>query len=224
MKDLNGARVLVVGASRGTGLAVVEALLERMCHVTAFARHASAMTLRHERLAHFDGDATNPEDIDRAVAGHDAVIVTLGISENPLSVRWRNAAKSTSLEVRSQGTRHVIEAMRRHGVRRLIVQTTYGITDSEDRLGLMDRLFFWLILKPQIADTIVQEELVQRSDLDWVIAKPVHLTDEATQAPANISTEGVARRMKVARAQVARVLADAIWRPEVVRERLSISG
>ena len=224
MKDLNAARVLVVGASRGTGLEVVKALLKRQCQVTAFARVASAMTLRHERLRHFDGDATNPEDIERAIKDHDAVIVTLGISENPLSVRWRNAAKSTQLHVRSQGTKHVIAAMHRHNVRRLIVQTTYGITDSKDKLGLIDRLFFWLFLKPQIEDSITQEELVRSSALDWVIAKPVHLTDQTTQAPANVSTHGEKRRRNVTRQQVAQVLTDALGSSELVHKSLSISG
>ena len=41
--------------------------------------------------------------------------------------------------------------MRKHGVRKLVVQTTYGVGSTRDRLRWMDRLFFKLILAPQIA-------------------------------------------------------------------------
>src|SRR5687768_13067143 len=80
-------KVLVMGATGGSGRAAVNELLALGHEVTAFARHAERIEPRHERLRCIDGDALAPAEVERAVRGHDAVVVTLGISENPLRVR-----------------------------------------------------------------------------------------------------------------------------------------
>ena len=69
-------RVLVVGATGGSGRATVDALLEKGLQVTAFARHADALAGRSDRLETINGDAMNRGDISAAVKGHDAVVVT----------------------------------------------------------------------------------------------------------------------------------------------------
>lgn len=219
-KSLN---VLVLGASGGTGRAAVQRLLAEGHHVTAFCRRPAQGAQVSARLRHFVGDATNYADVERAVAGHDAVVVALGITENPLRVRLLGSS-GTPLNVRSVGTRHVIAAMRKHGVRRLVVQTTYGVGDTRDQLGLPERLFFSLILAPQIADTEIQHEEVMQSGLDWVLAQPVHLTDAVEDAAPFVSTEGETGGMAVSRAGVARVLAAAVAEPRYVRRCVLISG
>jgi nucleoside-diphosphate-sugar epimerase len=155
-------KVLVVGATGGTGRATIDALVKRGHRVTAFSRHAESLENSSDRVTLLNGDATNPDDVERAVAGHDAVIITLGITENPLRVRLFGAAR-TPLDVRSAGTRNVIAAMRKHGVRRLVVQSSYGVGETRRSLRWVERMFFSLLLKPQIADTEVQELEVRES-------------------------------------------------------------
>ena len=216
-------RILVVGATRGTGRAAVQQLLEEGHHVTAFSRSAHKLDIESERLTLFSGDATNPADVERAVAGHDAVVVTLGITENPIRVRIVGPAR-TPIDVRSRGTENVIAAMRKHGVRRLVVQTTFGVGSTRGQLGFMDRMFFSLLLKPQIDDTEVQNEAVVQSDLDWVIAQPVHLTDDEAAPMPFVSTAGETANMKVSRSSVARFLAQAATSPTYVRRSVAVSG
>lgn len=216
-------RILVVGASRGTGLATVKQLLDQGNRVTAFSRGAGSLEIQSERLQLLEGDAANPRDVDAAVKGHDAVVVTLGISDNPLRVRLLGAG-STPVDVRSRGTANVIAAMRKHGVRRLVVQTTFGVGATRDQLGWMDRLFFNLLLKPQIADTEIQNEAVIASDLDWVIAQPVHLTEDAESPMPFLSTDGTTGAMKVSRASVAKFLAQAATHADYVGRSVAVSG
>lgn len=202
-------KVLVIGATGGSGVAAVQNLLARGCEVTAFARHPEALAhlQAQGKLTLRAGDAMNPDDIDSAVPGHDAVVVTLGIRENPVHVRLRGSA-GTAMNVRSQGTRHVIEAMHRHSVRRLVVQTTFGAGATRGKLPFIYRLMFSLLLKPQIADTERQEEAVRASGLNWVLAQPVNLTDDDVADAPLASAEGAYRSMKVARRQVGQFLAD----------------
>ncbi|MCA9610386.1 MAG: NAD(P)H-binding protein [Myxococcales bacterium] len=214
-------RILVVGASRGTGAEVVRRLLEEGHEVTAFSRRPAPPT--HPRGRTFAGDATDAGDVSRAVAGHDAVVVTLGIAENPLRVRLFGTS-GTPLDVRSTGTRHVIAAMRAHGVRRLVVLTSYGVGETRARLRLPERMLFSLLLRPQIDDTEIQQRLVTESDLDWTVAQPVHLTD-AEEDPAPFeSFEGDTDRMDVSRRSVARFLARACVTPALAGRCVALSA
>ncbi len=215
--------ILVVGATGGTGRATVEKLLHEGHHVTALSRSAHMLASRSKRLITINGDVTDPGDLDRAVRGQDVVIVTLGISENPFRVRFLGSAR-TPADVRSAGTRNVIAAMRKHGVPRLVVQSSYGVGPTRGLLRFVDQLFFGLILKPQIADTEAQEKEVRESSLDWTIVQPVHLTNGNSDAFPFISTKGETRVMKVARKSVARVLALAARKRDYIGKCLAISG
>lgn len=206
MKTTQSAmRILIVGASSGTGLAAIDECLARGYAVTAFARSAAKLEPR-PGLTLLPGDAMVPADVDAAVAGHDAVIVTLGIAESP--VRVRLGLRKTPIDVRSQGTANVIAAMQRHGVARLIVQTTYGVGASEGKLPFAWAMIFALLLRPQIVDTARQEELVRGSGLRWTLVQPVGLVDVDTQRPTFVSESSETRSMAVSRRQVASLLAE----------------
>lgn len=214
-------KVLVIGATGGSGAAAIDELLAQGHEVTAFAR--KRVTHPSPRLRAFEGDAMNGADLERAVAGHDAVVVTLGISENALLVRLRGS-RSTPLDVRSAGTANVIAAMREHGVRKLVVQTSYGVGETRDRLPLKWRLIFWLLLKPQIADTEVQEQLVRESGLDWVIVQPVGLTDATDDGAPFASIHGETCTMAVSRKAVGHFLAEAATSPDYVHRAVALSS
>ncbi len=214
-------RIVVVGASGGSGRAAVAALVERGHEVTAFARRASTAFERRPGVRPLDGDATVAGDVDRAVRGQDAVVVTLGISEHPLRVRLLGSA-GTPLDVRSRGTAAVVAAMRRHGVRRLVVQSSYGVGATRDRLPLSSRVVFALLLRPQIDDHERQEDAVRASGLDWSLVQPVNLTDGAGEAV--VSATGDAADMQVSRRAVAAVLADLVEDPGDHERSLAVSG
>ena len=214
-------KVLVVGATGGTGRAAVDALLAGGHEVTALARRAREVLGGRPGVRPVDGDATASADVGRAVQGQDAVVVTLGIAENPLRVRLRGPS-GTPLDVRSRGTAAVVAEMREHGVRRLVVQSSYGVGDTRDLLPLSSRLVFSLLLKPQIADHEVQERLVRGSGLDWTLVQPVYLTDADERA--TVSTDGAIEGMKVSRRAVGGILARLATGSDDVGSCVSVSG
>ncbi len=221
--DTGRLNVLVVGATGGTGRATVQKLRNDGHNVTAFSRNASVLVDGAARLRAVDGDVTKLDDLDDAMQGQNVVIVTLGISENPLRVRFFGTA-STPEDVRSAGTANVVESMHKHGVQRLVVQSSYGVGATRGLLRFADQLFFSLILKPQIADTEVQEQIVRDSGIEWVIAQPVHLTDEDSEVTPFVSTKGHTRLMKVARKSVAQFLARATSDSKYVGQSIAVSG
>jgi hypothetical protein len=180
-----------------------------------------SLAVRHQRevpglerprlgTGHLEPAASGGDDVE-----HQAV--------DALRVRLLGSA-STPIDVRSRGTRHTIAAMRRHGVRRLVVQTSFGVGDTRGRLPWLYRLMFGLLLKPQIADTEQQEREVRASGLDWVLAQPVNLTDAVLDDAPFVSTQGDTRSMKVARRQVGRLLAEAVHGGGFVGCSVAVSG
>ncbi|MBD0322233.1 MAG: SDR family oxidoreductase [Aldersonia sp.] len=213
-------KVLVVGASRGTGVAAVSALASQGHLVTAFARTTGPAP---EGVRWVTGDVFDADALGKAVIGQDAVVVTLGISDNPFGVRLLRRAR-TPLEVRSRGTARVIEAMRANDVRRLIVQSTYGLGDTFANLSMAMKLFFRLVLAPQIADTEAQEDIVRRSGLDWTLIRPVVLHDDDAPEAAHVDLHDRIISERVSREQVGRVHADAIARADWIGATVSVSA
>ena len=216
-------KVLVVGATGGSGRAAVNELLAQGHEVTAFSRHATTLGDLPGQLRAVNGDATDPAAVDRVVRGQHAVIITLGISNNPLRVRLLGPT-STPIDIRSRGTRTVIAAMRRHGVGKLVAQSTYGVGATRDKLPPLYRLIFWLVLQPQIADTELQEREVRSSGLEWVIAQPVSLTDDLQAGLPFASPSGELGGMKVSRACVARFLVQAAEASQYVGASVALSA
>lgn len=199
-------KVLVVGASRGTGAQLVAELVERGHVVTAFSRSAGD---HGPDVRTVTGDVLDADALGKAMVGQDAVAVTLGIPDNPFRVRLTRRA-SSRLDVRSAGTRAVLDAMRTHGVHRLVVQTTYGIGDTYRHLPLALKAFFTLGIRPQVDDHEKQERMVRGSGLAWTIVRPTVLHDDTTDEPAHVSAGDRPPTMKVSRRQVARAEADAL--------------
>ena len=80
------------------------------------------------------------------------------------------------------------------------------------------------MLKPQIADTERQEQVVRASGLDWVIAQPVNLTDRTDMEEAFASPDGEVRGMQISRKRVGRFLAEALQNAGYVGRSVALSN
>lgn len=157
-------KLIVFGSTGTVGRKLVEQALEEGHTVTAFARDSAKLDIEHVSLRFAQGDALDPAAVEEAVEGHDAVLCTLGAGR-----------KGT---VRAEGTRNIIRAMEKAGVRRLVCQTTLGVGDSRGNLNFFwKHLMFGLLLRPAYEDHVRQEEYVKQSGLDWVIVRPSAFTD-----------------------------------------------
>ena len=160
-------KVLVFGATGGTGRALVEQALEQGHTVTAFARNPRNIKIVHERLSVAEGNVLDFDAVDRAVQSHDAVLSALGHK------RW--LIRTTIL---SRGTKNIITAMEKHGVKRFVCETSLGVGDSLGRLGLLYTLFIIpFVTFFYFRDKARQERLIKGSSLEWVIVHPAQLTN-----------------------------------------------
>lgn len=160
-------RVLVLGATGGTGRAIVRKLNELGHVAVAIAR--SAEKARELDAVIVEGDVRDAAVLEKALADCDAVISALGTSVSPFR----------EVTLLSTATKALVAAMRRHGVRRLVSITGMGAGNSRGHGGfLFDRIIMPLLLRKVYADKDRQEALIAQSGLDWVVVRPAVLNDK----------------------------------------------
>jgi putative NADH-flavin reductase len=190
-------KVVIFGATGGTGRHLIEQALAQGHIVTAFDRNPAALTIEHPNLTFVQGDVFNQEQVDAAVAGQDAVICVLGVKP------------TVQTPVCSTGTVHIVAAMQKAGVKRFICQSAFVVAalDGEGRevpwvLPVM--LSFSPKTKTMFADKVRQEQIVRQSDLDWIIVRPARLTDgPKTGAYKSAAPMSIGINSKITRADVA---------------------
>jgi len=189
--------ILIVGASRGIGRQLLEQALAAGHAVTALARAPVRVDGPDERLRTVQGSVLDPTTVAKAVAGQGAVCCTLGVK-----TPWEQPT------LFSEGTAHLLEAMKKTGVRRLVCVTGIGAGDSRGHGGfLYDRIIYPLLARRVYEDKDRQEALIRASDTDWTIARPGLLTNGALTGSYRALTDlaGVTAG-KISRADVAHFL------------------
>lgn len=187
-------KLLIIGATGGTGRHVLANALEQGHEVTAFVRHPDRVTEKSDRLRIVTGSLPDDrEPLGAAMAGQDAVISTLG---------GGRSLKSGDLIARSMPV--IVGAMESHGVRRLIVMSGYGVGVTYRDMPLITRMMIKFMLKDIYADKAAGEEAIFRSGLDWTVAYASTLTNGpktgAYRVGERLSLSGLPR---ISRADVA---------------------
>ena len=116
----------------------------------------------HPKLEKIAGDALEMATVKRALTGVDAVAQSLGVSAGPEII-----LESTRLF--SKATQVLVTAMQEARVKRLICVTGLGAGDSRGSGGFLYNVALHLVLGRIYDDKDVQERIVRRSKLDWVI-------------------------------------------------------
>lgn len=206
-------KIIIFGSTGKTGLEIIRKALNSGNEVTAFARNPSNVNIDDTQLKTVQGDIFDNEALVSAVRDHDAVIVALGTGQS--------LGKSS---VRSEGTANIIEAMKRNDVKRLIVISAMGVGESWKDLSLFNRLFFATLLKNSRADHEAQEKYIKSSELDWTIIRPSGLTDDPGTGEYGYG-EGVrSKTSRIARADVAHLVFQALDNSDYFRKALTITN
>ncbi len=160
-------KLIIFGSTGGTGRQVVAQALEQGYHVTAFARSPEKLKIAHENLQVVQGDVLDYPSVEQALIGQEVVLCTLGLP-----------AIMDKSQLRANGTKNIVRAMEKTGVRRLICQSSNGVGDTRKTLPFFMKYFIApFILRRVFADHEIQEGQIKESHLDWIIIRPTTLTD-----------------------------------------------
>jgi putative NADH-flavin reductase len=191
---MNSRKLLILGATGGTGQQLLTQSLEAGHDVTVLARSPDKITVRHERLQIVRGSLTDDGAmLAQAMKGRDSVISAIG----------RGASlKSDGLIQRSVPA--ILSAMQAQGVRRLIFTSAYGVGITIRDVPLIPRIMVRLLLSDIYADKSAGEAFIRRSDLEWTIVQPALLTNgplaRTYRAGERLDLHGIP---KISRADVA---------------------
>jgi uncharacterized protein YbjT (DUF2867 family) len=158
----NRMRILVIGATGGTGQQLLRKALDLGHEVTALVRKPKRLKIEHPRLRVVKGNVLDYASVESAMQGQNAVVCALGTKRFFFPTRTL-----------SEGTRNILRAMKSCNAPRLICESSLGLGSSVGRLGLLFTFFVVPVILPFIFwDKIRQEKLIEESDTDWLIVRP----------------------------------------------------
>ncbi|MGQ4383931.1 NAD(P)-dependent oxidoreductase [Streptomyces sp. SAS_270] len=208
-------RIVVFGAGGPTGRQLVEQALDAGHEVTAVTRRPQLFTAR-DGLTVADADATDADAVERVVAGSDAVVSALGVPPGRKPVTLYSTAAT-----------HILRAMERHGVKRLIVVSS-SVLDPDWRPS--GAFFFNHVLDPYVNRVIARtahvdmrrmEALIRARGLDWTIARPSGLFDHPQPTRALVA-EDSADGVFTARADLAASMLRELSEGRYVRRAMGV--
>jgi putative NADH-flavin reductase len=185
-------KLLVFGATGSVGRQLVRQALDQGHAVTAFTRDPAKIDIRHDNLTIIQGDAMDPQAVEQAVRDQDVVLCALGAGSKG--------------KVRAEGTKNIVCAMEKAGIKRFICQSTLGVGDSWDNLNFLWKyIMFKGLLRQAYADHVEQEDCVKHSHLDWTIVRPGAFTDGPRTGSYRHGFPGSdnTTKLKISRADVA---------------------
>lgn len=206
-------RILLFGATGGTGQELVKQALQNGHTVTAFVRTPQKLKITHNNLKIVQGDVLNNSDVLHAVNNQEVVFCNLGMPASD---------KST---LRADGTANIVKAMEEKGVKRLICQTSLGFGDSKEVLPWhMKYIIVPFILKNAFKDHELQEDVITRSNLNWTIVRPGNMTNGKRTGIYKHGFKPTEKiKLKVSRADVAHFMLSQIDNNQYLHKKVGIS-
>ncbi len=159
-------KIAVFGATGPSGQQLVKQALEHEHSVTVLARTPEKLAIQHSSLRIVKGNVLDLAAVEKTIAASDVVLSCLG-RRSPLRGKgdvWK-------------GTHNIVVAMKKLGVRRLIVESAYAAGSSREFASLGMKLVTSTLLGWAYHEKAVLEPEVMSSGLDWVIVRPPALRD-----------------------------------------------
>ncbi|HEX6704249.1 MAG TPA: NAD(P)-dependent oxidoreductase [Albitalea sp.] len=158
-------KIALVGPTGFVGSKVLAEALQRGHQVTALARNPSKLAA-HAGLTVVQGDATDVEQLARAVAGHDAVVSAYNAPRGTDDFRDRYL----------QGFQTVVEGVKRSGVKRLVMVGGAGSLFVAPGVQLCDTPQFPAEYRTEaLAARDALKQITEERGLDWTFVSPAPL-------------------------------------------------
>ena len=174
-------KIVVFGATGGTGTAFVQQALNDGHEVTAIVRDPASFRMRHTRLHTKSGDALRPDSFAKAFQGQNAIVSTLGISSFLQSLR--------PMPFHRQSIQNIITHMRAVQLTRLLCVTITGVTKNSTAPW-----FYNLVIQPMLEnkyeDMRQMEAEVRSSGLAWTVLRPFRLTNGRRTGQYRVGSDG----------------------------------
>jgi putative NADH-flavin reductase len=200
------------GATGRTGQEILKRLLEQGHTVKALVRSPERLkTPPGANLKVIHGDVLIPETFASEMEGIDVVVSTLG-----------TGMKNKATTVYSRGGQNILEAMRRAGVKKLVLVTSALVDRSDPGT---DVFFLKYIIRPIFkkiyADMALLEGYLDSvRDVDWVCVRPTGLNNKKFTGEYRVSLNHVIPgHLSISRADLADFLVKQLTAADYVHRK-----
>ncbi len=178
-------KVVVFGATGGTGRYIVQKLIKAGHYVTVFARSPEKVEATAGIVKIVKGDARDASAVAKAIAGQDAVIAAFG----PRSLKRD--------DLQEVFFRNVIGGMQQAKVQRLVNLSALGAGDSAEQTNTIFKLLRHTLLKNIYDDKNRGEALITTSNIIYTNVRPGRLADKPARGnvKASLTTKGLSLLM-----------------------------
>ena len=207
-------KLVVLGATGGTGRELVRESLEHGHSVTAFVRNAAPLSEFQDRIRVVEGDLLDRGALSKVFENHNAVLSGFG-PRVPLA--------KADVHLLEQFAAVLTGAMQDANVRRLVIISTAFL--FKDSIVPPTYLLGKLLFPAVVTDSAALEKTVQESALEWTIVRPPQLTGRPKTGSYRERIGHLPRLgFKISCADVARYFVKAIGKGEVMRKIVGISN
>jgi nucleoside-diphosphate-sugar epimerase len=209
-------KILLFGATGRTGELVLAYALSKGYEVKALVHSPEKITIKSDRLTIIKGLPSNMEDVRKAITGCNAVVSTLsGLPESDI-ITFKKVRPSHVMETTIRNT---IQCMSEIGIKDVVTLSSLAVGDSYPYAPWYMRLGIKLTnLKISFADHNAQELLLQKSNLNWIIVRPVGLNNEIGSKKLDISYTRKPAASSISRKRVAQFIIDSLSNAEFIHK------
>lgn len=207
-------KVVIFGASGGTGRELVKQAIAAGHDVLAFVRRESASGMDSSGARVVRGDVVDRTLVAEVLRGDVAVLSALG-APTPFQ------PYPSFLE----GIRSIVHCLEEGGGRRLVYLSFVGVPESRDQFGFIGKhLIAPRVLRHATEGHRQNEEVIKASRLDWTIVRAAKLTGGARTSTYRVGERLVPRGIvpKISRADVADLMLNELTRTDHVRRCVTV--
>ncbi|MEK6477470.1 NAD(P)H-binding protein [Catalinimonas sp. 4WD22] len=190
-------KIALFGASGQSGKAFLAQALAKDYTIKALVRTPAKVEEEAQlstKLHIIQGDVLKAEDVERTVEGTDLVVSLFG------------HVKGSPEDLQTRGTQHIVNAMQKHRVERIISLSGGGLPYEKDEPKFADKLIRGIMkiaASKILNDAIQHAEVLEDSGLKWTIVRGPRLTNEPQRGAYRVGWVGVNASTKIGRADLA---------------------
>ena len=207
-------KLVVLGATGGTGLEIVRQAVDHGHSVTAFVRSPERLKPFDNRITIKQGDLLNSAELAKAISGHDAILSGFG-PRVPIAKADANLLRNFATALTT--------AMHHANVRRAIIVSTAFL--FKDSIVPPTYLFGRLLFPGVVIDASAMEQIMMQSGLDWTIVRPPQLTDKPFTGKYRVRIGHLPGfGFKISRADVAHSFLKTVKDPASIQKIVGVSN
>jgi putative NADH-flavin reductase len=205
-------KIVVLGATGGTGLEIVRQALGRGHSVTAFVRSPGRLNFYAGAVTVKQGNLLNTSELEEVLEGQDAVLSAFG--PRPIAKNEQNLLRDFAYAL--------TPAMLHAGVKRVVVESSAFL--FRDSLIPPTYLVGRLLFRSVVIDATAMEGIFRGTQLEWTLVRPPRLTDGVHSGKYRIREGHLPRfGFSISRADVADYFLKVLDDQTTIRKILGVS-